>query len=459
MHSDKPAEKEKSTEKEKPVEKGKAYTMFKKKFATLRSHSSRGSASITSFSVTGLNEAPTSRQNSTARTSIDKDIASTHHLTPQAQIKLMNSKSSSNVRPGVSPNRHAQESKLHKSAHLLFVDSNEQPVRRKSMPHVVSTQTNKQLGYGKVESYQKLEKLGEGTYAQVYRGVSTITGEQCALKEINLDAEEGAPCTAIREASLLRELKHVNIVILHDIVHTHTSMTFVFEYLNMDLKDYIDRAAPYVALTNVRLLFYQLLRALECCARKRILHRDIKPQNILLNEIGELKLADFGLARAKGVPIKSFSHEVVTLWYRPLDILLGSVDYNSSLDIWSAGCILAELVTGTPLFPGKDHDSQLTTVFSKLGTPSPDTWPELENLPLYSKIWTMYAPKPFTYLVPRLESEGIRLLSEMVVYEPAKRISAKEAMRHEYFEDLPCEIHALRDDQSVFSVPGVRMFP
>lgn len=156
-----------------------------------------------------------------------------------------------------------------------------------------------------------------------------------ALKEIRLQEEEGAPFTAIREASLLKELKHANIVTLHDIVHTRETLTFVFEYVvssflmfkfpqstfkqlqNTDLSQYMERHPGGLDHRNVRLFLFQLLRGLTYCHKRRVLHRDVKPQNLLISEIGELKLADFGLARAKSVPSHTYSHEVVTLWYRP----------------------------------------------------------------------------------------------------------------------------------------------
>ena len=172
-----------------------------------------------------------------------------------------------------------------------------------------------ELGYGKIESYVKLEKLGEGTYATVYKGQSGINHSYVALKEIRLEHEEGAPCTAIREASLLKQLKHANIVTLHDIIYTRESLTLVFEYLERDLKQYMDDCSNIMGTRNVKLFLFQLLRGLAYCHARQILHRDLKPQNMLINGRGELKLADFGLARAKSIPTKTYSNEVVTLWY------------------------------------------------------------------------------------------------------------------------------------------------
>uniref|UniRef100_A0A8D9DWS4 cyclin-dependent kinase n=1 Tax=Cacopsylla melanoneura TaxID=428564 RepID=A0A8D9DWS4_9HEMI len=183
--------------------------------------------------------------------------------------------------------------------------------------------------FGKADAYIKLDQLGEGSYATVFKGYSNLTNQVVALKEIRLQEEEGAPFTAIREASLLKELKHTNIVTLHDIVHTRSTLTFVFEYVHTDLSQYMERHSGGLDHHNVRLFMFQLLRGLSYCHRRRILHRDVKPQNLLISEIGELKLADFGLARAKSVPSHTYSHEVVTLWYRPPDVLL--------MDMWGVG--------------------------------------------------------------------------------------------------------------------------
>jgi len=166
------------------------------------------------------------------------------------------------------------------------------------------------------------------------------------LIKIRLENEEGAPCTAIREVSLLRNLKHANVVTLHDIIYTNRVLTLVFEFVEHDLREYMEEIEGYICMNNVRLFLVQLLRGLAYCHKRRILHRDLKPQNLLINSMGELKLADFGLARAQSVPTKTYSNEVVTLWYRPPDVLLGSTDYSTHIDMWGVGCILWEVSGG-----------------------------------------------------------------------------------------------------------------
>ncbi|KAG1661036.1 Cyclin-dependent kinase 14 [Nymphon striatum] len=218
--------------------------------------------------------------------------------------------------------------------------------------------------FGRTEAYIKLEQLGEGSYATVYKGFSNLMSQIVALKEIRLQQDEGTPFTAIREASLLRGLKHANIVTLHDIIHTKETLTFVFEYVHTDLSRYLEKHHGGLHPKNVKLFLYQLLRGLAYCHERRVLHRDLKPQNLLISEMGELKLADFGLARAKSVPSRTYSHEVVTLWYRPPDVLLGSTDYSTSLDMWGVGCIFIEMITGVATFPGvKDTIDQVDKIW------------------------------------------------------------------------------------------------
>eukprot|EP00050_Salpingoeca_kvevrii_P010608 m.9405 g.9405 ORF g.9405 m.9405 type:complete len:407 (+) comp2970_c0_seq1:150-1370(+) len=310
--------------------------------------------------------------------------------------------------------------------------------------------------FGTVDTYKKLEKLGEGTYATVFKGISHVNGKMVALKEIRLEHEEGAPCTAIREVSLLKTLRHANIVTLHDIIHTKTALTLVFEYLEKDLKKYMDDCGSFIDMSNVRLFLFQLLRGLQFCHSRKVLHRDLKPQNILINQAGELKLADFGLARAKSVPIKTYSNEVVTLWYRPPDVLLGSVEYSTPIDMWGVGCIFAEMVSGHSLFPGSTIEDELLHIWKVMGTPDGDSWPGLLSLPDYTPgKWPVYAPQDITAYVPRLERSGVELLKSFLKFDPRERLSAETAMKHKYFACYGPEATKLSPTMSVFSVPTV----
>ncbi|CAI2308788.1 unnamed protein product [Caenorhabditis sp. 36 PRJEB53466] len=309
--------------------------------------------------------------------------------------------------------------------------------------------------------YKRIEKLGEGSYATVYKCESRLDGSIVALKEIKLQFQEGLPFTAIREASLLRNLRHANIVSLHDIFYQHHQLTFVFEYMKMDLSKYLEQNVYGLESIDIKLLLFQLLRGLDFCHRKKILHRDLKPQNLLLDDDGVLKLADFGLARAKSVPSRTYSHEVVTLWYRPPDVLMGSTDYSTSLDMWGVGCIFAEICTGTALFPGtKDVIDQLDKIFSTRGAPDEKRWPEVVNLPRYSpEMFPRYRELSFIAVNPmftKILKTGQELLGMLLQLRPESRVSAASAMLHPYFASLPREIHLLAPNQSIFRLKELK---
>ncbi|KAF2815886.1 Pkinase-domain-containing protein [Mytilinidion resinicola] len=288
-------------------------------------------------------------------------------------------------------------------------------------------------------SFQQLEKLGEGTYATVFKGRNRQTGEFVALKEIHLDSEEGTPSTAIREISLMKELKHENIVSLYDVIHTENKLMLVFEYMDKDLKKYMDSRGDRGQLDppTIKSFMFQLLRGIAFCHENRVLHRDLKPQNLLINVKGQLKLADFGLARAFGIPVNTFSNEVVTLWYRAPDVLLGSRTYNTSIDIWSAGCIMAEMYTGRPLFPGTTNEDQLQKIFRLMGTPSERSWPGISQFPEYKPNFHVYATQDLRMILPQVDQLGLSLLNQMLQLRPEMRTSAQSALNHPWFNDLP----------------------
>ncbi|CAH8456536.1 unnamed protein product [Schistosoma turkestanicum] len=357
-------------------------------------------------------------------------------------------------------------------------------------------------GYGKLSSYKIYEKLGEGTYATVYKGYSLVSKQLVALKRIRMRKSEGAPCTAIREISLLRGLNHVNIVKLHDVIYENGSLTLVFEYGGSDLKKYMRMHNNRLPMNLVRLFTFQIFRGLEYCHARQILHRDLKPQNLLISETGDLKLADFGLARSQSVPIRTYSSEVVTLWYRPPDILLGDKKYSSHIDIWGVGCILYEMTTGYSLFPGTSKEDQIKIIFRKFGIPPESYWPGLRTnakfleymkshqrdekcdsrKPNYSQSSTnlnlIDSTKFSTQInkllydenhdsidtyneniknilsccATRLNSDGQHLLFECLALVGNRRITATEALKHVYFKCiLPpgINVHDLLPEQSI----------
>jgi len=291
-----------------------------------------------------------------------------------------------------------------------------------------------------MDRYAKLEKVGEGTYGVVYKARDTGTNQIVALKKIRLEAEdEGVPSTAIREISLLKELKDDNIVRLLDIVHADQKLYLVFEFLDVDLKRYMENGnsnGDPIPLHMVKKFTYQLNSGLLYCHSHRILHRDLKPQNLLIDKEDNLKLADFGLARAFGIPMRTYTHEVVTLWYRAPEVLLGSRHYSTSIDMWSVGCIFAEMVMqGAPLFPGDSEIDQIFKIFRILGTPNEENWPGVSQLPDYKDTFPQWSEQDLTRILPQLDDAALDMLRQTLTYDTAKRISAKRALVHPYFDD------------------------
>jgi len=290
-----------------------------------------------------------------------------------------------------------------------------------------------------MENYTKLEKVGEGTYGVVYKARDVRDGSIVALKKIRLEAEdEGVPSTAIREISLLKELsRDDNIVKLFDIVHSDSKLYLVFEFLDLDLKKYMDTVGTSEGLgpLMVKKFTWQLIKGLYYCHAHRVLHRDLKPQNLLIDKAGNLKLADFGLARAFGIPLRTYTHEVVTLWYRAPEVLLGSRHYSTAIDMWSVGCIFAEMAMRQPLFPGDSEIDEIFRIFRVLGTPNEDVWPGVSSLPDYKPTFPKWSAQDLYKAIPNLDAYGIDLLQQTLVYDPAHRISAKRALSHEYFNN------------------------
>lgn len=190
----------------------------------------------------------------------------------------------------------------------------------------------------------------------------------------------------------------------------------------------------------VKKFMSQLCNGIKYCHSHRILHRDLKPQNLLIDKEGNLKLADFGLARAFGVPLRTYTHEVVTLWYRSPEILLGGRQYSTGVDMWSAGCIFAEMATRKPLFPGDSEIDEIFKIFKILGTPDEHDWPGVTSLPDYKSSFPKWKRNIEEDIISGdgarvLGEDGLDLLEALLVYDPAGRMSAKQACGHHYFAD------------------------
>lgn len=289
-------------------------------------------------------------------------------------------------------------------------------------------------------NYKRLEKVGEGTYGVVYKAIDLRHGQRIvALKKIRLESEdEGVPSTAIREISLLKELRDDNIVRLYDIVHSDAHKLYlVFEYLDLDLKRYMESIPKDQPLGDkiIKKFMMQLCKGISYCHSHRIIHRDLKPQNLLINRYGNLKLGDFGLARAFGVPLRAYTHEIVTLWYRAPEVLLGGKQYSTGVDVWSIGCIFVEMCNRKPMFSGDSEIDQIFKIFRILGTPSDKIWPDIIYLPDFKPSFPKWHRKDLKEVVPSLDENGIDLLDKLITYDPIHRISAKRAVIHPYFQE------------------------
>lgn len=307
-----------------------------------------------------------------------------------------------------------------------------------------------------VSHFKQEEQVGEGTYGQVWSARDKRTGQLVALKRIRMDNErEGFPLTAVREITLLKSLRHENIVNLQEIVtgkgeagkpsrsgHSakpRGSCYMVFEYMDHDLTGLLD--TPDVKFTEAQIKNYtrQLLNGLAYCHERGVLHRDIKGSNLLIDNNGNLKIADFGLARHYGEAGRKYTNRVITLWYRPPELLLGANEYGPSVDMWSVGCLLAELLIRKPLFPGKDEVEQSHLIFNMTGVPSKDEWPGFHSLPAAETVPPSYRPNT---IAEHLRKAGcspgaINLIKQLLRLDPDKRISAEDALNHPWFTDEP----------------------
>ena len=303
--------------------------------------------------------------------------------------------------------------------------------------------------YVGMDRYSKLELLGSGAYAKVYKAKDKQTNEIVALKQFKAESDkEGIHCSSLREIATLKELQHPNVIIARDVVHDDNKLCLVLEYMEADLKYYLASVGKPLDGLLVASYLSQLLTGLAHCHGNRVLHRDLKPDNLLINKNGVLKLADFGQARSIVFNKAPLTVEMQTMWYRAPELLLGNKQYGTAIDVWSVGCIFAEMMTRVPLFRGDSDIDQLFRIFRTVGTPTEDTWPGVSKLPDFKCSFPEWSPRPLVQTLKVLEKEplALDLLERMLVCDPSKRISAQQALSHPYFDELNAQ-KAKKDGQ------------
>ncbi|KAK9458044.1 kinase-like domain-containing protein [Dipodascopsis uninucleata] len=291
--------------------------------------------------------------------------------------------------------------------------------------------------------YERISQVGEGTYGKVYKALNTITNKMVALKRIRMESErDGFPITALREIKLLQSVRHENVVSLLEIMVEKSSVYMIFEYMDHDLSGILTHPTFKLGHGHIKDLFRQMLEGLAYLHKRGVLHRDIKGSNILLSNSGLLKIADFGLARFyhKHMTTADYTNRVITLWYRPPELLLGATAYGPSVDVWGVGCLMLEMYTSKAIFQGQDEIQQLESIYSIMGSPTKENWPDVEKLPWYelvrpSEVKPSKFKERFENLVP---PHGLTLASNLLALDPSKRPSAADALKSEYFtKELP----------------------
>ncbi|XP_023739202.1 probable serine/threonine-protein kinase At1g54610 [Lactuca sativa] len=293
----------------------------------------------------------------------------------------------------------------------------------------------------RADTFEKIDKIGQGTYSNVYKAKDTMTGKIVALKKVRFDNLEPESVKFMaREILILRRLDHPNVVKLEGLVTSRMSCSLylVFEYMEHDLAGLA--ASPTIKFTEpqVKCYMHQLLSGLEHCHNRHVLHRDIKGSNLLLDNGGSLKIADFGLASFFDPNHKQpMTSRVVTLWYRPPELLLGATDYGVGVDLWSAGCILAELLAGKPIMPGRTEVEQLHKIFKLCGSPSDEYW-KRSKLPHA----TIFKPQQsykrcIAETFKNFPPSSLPLIDTLLAIDPAERQNATAALRSEFFTTKP----------------------
>lgn len=280
-------------------------------------------------------------------------------------------------------------------------------------------------------NYRLHEVLGEGTYGKVYKATEISSGRIVALKRTKSEnLKDGISAVNLREICFLKTLRHQGIVSLQGVCISDKALDLIFEYMEGDLRGYIESIKFPVPELLIKKFLIQMLTSLHYCHANRVLHRDLKPQNLLIDRNFDIKIGDFGLARSFQIPMRPYTACVQTLWYRSPEILIGAKSYTTAIDIWSIGCIFSEMVTSDPLFPGRSEIDVVYKIFQLLGTPNEDTWPGVSSFQYFKQDYPVWNKVTMKDLYTRLDANGVDLLGKMITMNPEYRISAADALNH-----------------------------
>ncbi|KAL1445873.1 hypothetical protein WDU94_003545 [Cyamophila willieti] len=288
--------------------------------------------------------------------------------------------------------------------------------------------------------YQKIDFLGEGQFATVFKARDIETDMIVAVKKIKLgthaDAKDGINRTALREIKLLQELTHENVLGLTDVFGYMSNVSLVFEFVDTDLEVIIKDPGTVFTPSNIKAYSIMTLRGLEFLHDHWILHRDLKPNNLLINKQGVLKIGDFGLAKFFGSPTRLYTHQVVTRWYRAPELLFGARMYGVGIDMWAVGCIICELLLKAPFLPGESDLDQLTRIFQTLGTPSEETWPGVTKLQDFIQ-FKVFPGIPLNEIFTAAGDDLLQVISSLLCLNPAKRTNCTQTLKMDYFKNKP----------------------
>lgn len=295
--------------------------------------------------------------------------------------------------------------------------------------------------------YTTIKQLGDGTYGSVLLGRSIESGELIAIKKMKRKFYSWEECMNLREVKSLKKLNHANIVKLKEVIRENDHLYFVFEYMKENLYQLMKERNKLFPESTVRNIMYQILQGLAFIHKHGFFHRDLKPENLLCMGPELVKIADFGLARE----IRSrppYTDYVSTRWYRAPEVLLRSTSYSSPIDIWAVGCIMAEVYTLRPLFPGASEIDTIFKICQVLGTPKKNNWPEGYQLAgVMNFRWPQCVPNNLKTLIPNAGSEAVQLMRDMLQWDPKKRPTASQALRYPYFQ-VGCALgtsHCIQD--------------